>query len=920
MTGAAYAAEPESTTSSAPAPIENDMCFTCHDDVQASKTLPDGGTLSLYVAKEPFEKSLHAPLGCVGCHTDIKEVPHAEKLKPVDCGACHSDELDVYKNSLHGQAMAKGDALAPSCADCHGKHDIKPASEPDSATNAIHIPDTCGGCHAEDAPVAKSRNIKQHDILQNYEEGVHGEGLRKKGLKVTATCVSCHSAHDILPDTDPKSSISRANIVSTCTKCHALIEEVHRKIINQELWEKDPHVIPVCIDCHQPHKARKVFYDEGVSDRDCMMCHSKPVRGAKGELPAVDIEAMAGARHGGTRCAQCHTGADASLQRPCEKVTAEVDCSICHADQVTQHTNSIHGVKASEGDKDAPRCLDCHAGHVTLGKADPASPTFPSNVPALCARCHNEGAVIDVRGTSSQKQVVADYSTSVHGKGLLESGLVVTATCTSCHTAHAIRPSRDPQSSVSKAKIADTCGACHSGVEQVFMASVHSPLVSKPENGHELPVCSSCHSSHRIKRTDANEFMQSVMGSCGECHADVSATYFQTTHGKAALLGSPKAAKCYDCHGAHDILPPSDPASHLSRANIVDTCAKCHAGSHRRFAGYLTHATHHDPKKYPALFIAFWGMTGLLVGTFAFFALHTLLWFPRSLREKMKQRGGEATKSHVMFRRFDPIVRQMHFVLILTFFGLALTGMALKFSYMDWAVALANAMGGFGATAIIHRTCAVIMIVDFIIHIGVIIHRKREFGMSWKSLLLGPSSLVPNLNDVREFIQTVKWFLRLGPRPQYGEWTYWEKFDYFAVFWGVAIIGSTGFMLWFPEFFTHFLPGWMINVATIIHSDEALLAVGFIFTIHFFNTHFRPEKFPMDMAMFTGMVPEEELKHERPRYYEQLVQEGQLEKRLTTIPAPKEFRFWAAIFGTAALVVGFTLVFLILWSMIFGYK
>jgi hypothetical protein len=126
-------------------------------------------------------------------------------------------------------------------------------------------------------------------------------------------------------------------------------------------------------------------------------------------------------------------------------------------------------------------------------------------------------------------------------------------------------------------------------------------------------------------------------------------------------------------------------------------------------------------------------------------------------------------------------------------------------------------------------------------------------------------------------------------------------------------------MLWFPELCTYILPGWFINLATIIHSDEALLAVGFIFTIHFFNTHFRPEKFPMDMAMFTGRVPVEELERERPRLYAELVASGELEKHL--IPeAPKEFRFWAAVFGTLALVTGFSLVLFILWSMIFGYQ
>ena len=108
--------------------------------------------------------------------------------------------------------------------------------------------------------------------------------------------------------------------------------------------------------------------------------------------------------------------------------------------------------------------------------------------------------------------------------------------------------------------------------------------------------------------------------------------------------GREGAAKCYDCHGTHDILPPTDPASHLSRQNIVATCAQCHAGSHRRFAGYLTHATHHDPQKYPCLFWTFWGMTALLVGTLPSPVFHTArLAGPRS---------GSAAKSRAVPRRW----------------------------------------------------------------------------------------------------------------------------------------------------------------------------------------------------------------------------------------------------------------------------
>ena len=124
------------------------------------------------------------------------------------------------------------------------------------------------------------------------------------------------------------------------------------------------------------------------------------------------------------------------------------------------------------------------------------------------------------------------------------------------------------------------------------------------------------------------------MQQCGRCHEKIAKTYFDTYHGKVSQLGYTKTAKCYDCHGAHDILPPENPKSHLSHDNIVETCKKCHAGAHRQFAGYFTHATHHDPQKYPILFWTFWGMTGLLVFTFVFAGMHTLLWLPRSLKWK----------------------------------------------------------------------------------------------------------------------------------------------------------------------------------------------------------------------------------------------------------------------------------------------
>ncbi len=898
---------------------EDEQCFFCHGEPDFVKEAENGTEISLFVNHEAFAKSIHGENGCTSCHMDITEIPHKEDLAPVPCGGCHSEVEEPYKQSLHGQAIENGDPLAPQCSDCHGKHDIMSAKDPGSSTNPIHVPETCGGCHAENAPVAQSRDIEQHDILQHYKQSIHGEGILKKGLTVTAVCSSCHTAHNVLPHTNPESTIHRDNVVGTCTRCHALIEQVHRKIIEGQLWEDQPDVIPVCIDCHQPHEARKVYYDEGVSDKDCMTCHSRDISENGRDLKAVDLEEMTLSTHAGVRCAQCHTGANPSLHQPCAPVDLPVDCSICHAEQVEQHQNSIHGQLLAAGDLDAPACLDCHDGHGNLSKENALSPTFPKNIPDLCGRCHREGQDAAIRGKSSQHEVIENYSMSIHGKGLLESGLVVTATCVDCHSAHSPLPSSDPNSTVNRENIPDTCGTCHHGIEETFLQSIHSPLVSDTDK--PLPVCNDCHSAHQIARTDMPDFRVNVTETCGRCHEEVASTYFETYHGKVSKLGSANSAKCSDCHGAHDVLPTSHPNSSLSRRNIVQTCAQCHRGSHRKFAGYLTHATHHDPHKYPALFFTFWIMTALLVGTFSFFGLHTLAWLPRSFREMRKEHKlAEAEKAgQSNFQRFDPIVRQMHFVLIITFLGLAVTGMTLKFSYMPWAQWISEILGGFQAAGAIHRICAVIMTILFVIHLGVIAHRKRRNKMTWFQMLTGPRSLVPNWNDAKEFVQTMKWFLHIGPRPKYGEWTYWEKFDYFAVFWGIAIIGSTGFMLWFPEFCTRFIPGWFINVATIIHSDEALLATGFIFTIHFFNTHFRPEKFPMDMVMFTGRMSVEELKRERPAYYEMLEKSGELEKRIVP-PAGKEMRFWSAIFGTIALLVGFSLVILIIWSMLFGYR
>jgi cytochrome b subunit of formate dehydrogenase len=868
--------------------------------------------------------SPHAALSCGNCHADLegKPAPHPEKLARVVCGSCHPDQQAQHEESLHGKAVKRKDPLAPGCATCHGSHDIQRAAAPPSRTSTMEVPRLCGRCHREGSPVHQTHKIPQDNILGNYLDSIHGEGLFRRGLTVTAVCTSCHSAHFVLPHTDARSSISKQNVVKTCTRCHARIETVHQKVIRGEMWEKTPHLIPVCVDCHEPHKVRRVFYAQGMSDRDCLRCHGNPelkaMRGGRAVSMYVKQEELTGSRHSRTACVQCHTNAAPGRDRPCRAITTAVDCSSCHAAVVTQYRESRHGQLSAQGSPDAPVCRDCHGTHGVLGKTQTNSQTFSRNIPALCASCHRAGRKAAVRYKGDVKNPVEHYAESIHGKGLLQSGLTVTANCADCHTAHHELPSRDPRSSVNERNVATTCGKCHRGIYDQYSQSVHSRdfdrKMTKP-----LPECSDCHSAHSIQRTDGSNFRLHIMDQCGRCHKEITARYFDTFHGKVSTLGYLKTAKCYDCHGAHDTLPVADARSHLSRSNIVATCAKCHPGSNRRFAGYLTHATHHDPNRYPFLFYTFWGMTGLLVGTFLISGIHTLMWIPRSLEYRRQLKAAVQPADQPYVRRFQPFQRNLHLMVIFSFLGLALSGMTLKFSYAGWAKVLARLMGGFEGAGLFHRFCAILTFAYFGLHLWDLARRRTRRGQTWRDLLWGQQSMMFNGRDWRELVGSVKWFLGRGPRPEYGRWTYWEKFDYFAVFWGVAVIGSTGLLLWFPEFFTRLAPGWLINVATTIHSDEALLAVGFIFTVHFFNTHFRPERFPIDTVIFTGGVPLEEFKHDRPREYRELVEKGKLEEHFMPAPVPLAVKLWRR-FGFTALGIGLLLVVLIIYAMVFAYQ
>lgn len=267
------------------------------------------------------------------------------------------------------------------------------------------------------------------------------------------------------------------------------------------------------------------------------------------------------------------------------------------------------------------------------------------------------------------------------------------------------------------------------------------------------------------------------------------------------------------------------------------------------------------------------------------------------------------------YSRFSLGQRYLHGVVMATFIGLALTGMTLRFGHTAWADAFARAVGGFRAILFFHKFCAVLLTLAFLMHLGDVSYRglvKRQKGIFW-----GPNSMVPGPRDFKDLFDHLRWFLWLGPRPRFDRFAYWEKFDYWAVFWGMAIIGVSGYAMWFAPFVAKFVPGSWLNIALLIHGEEALLAVWFIFAIHFFNTHLRPDSFPMDLVIFTGRETEKELKEKHPAEYQRLLQSGQLQATQTSAP-PLWLKNFGRAVGTAVILFGFVLLWLTLAAFLKG--
>jgi thiosulfate reductase cytochrome b subunit len=269
-----------------------------------------------------------------------------------------------------------------------------------------------------------------------------------------------------------------------------------------------------------------------------------------------------------------------------------------------------------------------------------------------------------------------------------------------------------------------------------------------------------------------------------------------------------------------------------------------------------------------------------------------------------------STESKIRIKRFTPVQRCFHLMLMLAFLIQAATGLGRMYIETSWGKAVTWVFGGYEMSRDIHVAVGFLLIFGFLVHVGYLLARIdwRRFPQS----LTGPDSLLLLPGDLKDFFRHIAWFLGAKQAPQFDRWGYWEKFDYWAVFWGVPLLGLTGLLLAYPLAASHVIPGWGLNVAFWVHRIEALLAIAHVFIIHFFIGHLRSHNFPMDRAMFEGSVSLDEATHEKPAWIARLQQGGELQSRLVAeAPLPRRIVFYTI--GYIAIALG---VFLLIGGLV----
>ncbi len=843
----------------------NDDCLACHSD--STLTMDKGGrTVSLFVSGHVFDSSVHgdAGVGCTDCHQGYSadDVPHKQTTPNVDCSQCHDVQLHAPKGAKYHLAHS-----SLKCWECHGTHDIQPVAK-------IVVDAKCISCHRAESSFLASAHAKAMVGQRPF------------------TCETCHQkAHDV----KSVGSLNGAAADSLCAQCHeGVVTDINHGIHKQAFADGKL----TCVTCHTAHEAQTS--KAAISQNACYKCHTNPklfdgVKSEDGKALTALVQSYQHSIHAeslketgkGATCVDCH---GSHTIKPASDPTSPVNranivatCGKCHSNVESHYLNSAHGLAYKKGLSVAPVCTDCHKEHSISSITSAESPVSRQNEPKICLGCHiGNKEVFKLVGVSHAFLESIKYSVHLVA---LEKGNLKAATCSDCHGAHDMLPAGNPNSKIFRNNIPNTCGqsGCHTNVKARYLEGVHGKALLHGNNG--APVCTDCHGDHQIlapnnpQSTVSNDNIVQV---CSHCHSSVRLTqryglpthavgsYLDSYHGLARQGGMATVANCASCHGAHDILPSSNPNSPINTANLAKTCGKCHPGADARFAAFPVHVTP-TPVNQPLLFWISEIYAVLIIGIIGLMFIHNVFDFMRKAKAKlMLRRNPSAEHKHSvkkLYVRMTKAERVQHFGLLISFTLLVFTGFMLKFPDSWWVRAIREIGGGgervFELRSLIHRISAVIMIVTALYHLYYVIftERGRQFI----------KDMLPKLKDAEDVIGVVKYYLGLtDKRPQFDRFSYIEKAEYWALIWGTAVMVTTGLLLWFSDFTVGKFTLLGIDVATLVHYYEAILATLAIIVWHLYFVIFNPDVYPMNLAWLFGTITEEEMEDEHPLELERL--------------------------------------------------
>ena len=583
------------------------------------------------------------------------------------------------------------------------------------------------------------------------------------------------------------------------------------------------------------------------SDAVCADCHSD----TGGEPTEIGSELLIGSVHEGFSCLDCHTGVTSIPHAP---HLPEPDCGTCHEDvkeTYVQHGRGFVGVSQA-----VPTCQDCHGSHRILRHTDNKSLVHPSNLPSTCGNCHEDQEFLD-RLNIKFKHPIEVYQKGVHGKATA-GGKDTAASCNDCHstggTAHRILPPGEIESTINFFNISKTCGKCHSVIETEYEAGVHGELVERGEV--DAPTCTHCHGEHGILATSDPRSPVSVFrvaeATCTPCHDSAKLnekydlpsgflqSYVDSYHGLKSRAGDKTVANCASCHGAHLILPSSDPRSSVAPQNLVATCGHCHSTISTEIA---ERTNIHQPSSGQAsgwpyyIRIIYQLLIFLVIGGMAGYCL--LDWI-RQVKDMMK-------KDQVRRMETDEVMQ--HALLAISFTVLVVTGFSLRFYDAWWAKLIFAHEGGAQVRGLIHRGAAVVMIIGSVWHAGFLLTTKGRIFLA---------DIAPKLEDAKLFWQALMYNLgRSTHHPHMRRFSFVEKAEYWALIWGTVVMVITGLCLWFEDFLVMRLGKGLLEVFLVIHYYEAWLAFLAILVWHMYGVMFNPKLYPMNPSWLTGTMPRE---------------------------------------------------------------